>query len=342
MYTTTAQKVYSVNATGACFELSRARVASQVRVSPASWMIGGAAIVRMNRRMEKLSAVLELWYPGAQLAKWDTGWKKAGMIPLGAVLFTIGLGYYACLELLLRGNAQPLPVWMRLLVVLFHVDVFMLLWCLLVCVIVDAGPVPAQLRYTGDAYKPSQGHELLLVSEDGVVCAKKCHRCKSGKPVRAHHCRMCGKCVLRMDHHCLIINNCVGLHNHKFFVLFLGYAWLAVLFVTITCAAPLFRLLMSDARNIQAFGPAAMRIIAVACGWFTSAAYIFSLGALNAVQWYNLSYGVTTIETYDDDFKQRFAEYNSGWQNNLVSVFGFDPNLWLLPVRRGCSTTSLF
>jgi len=39
-----------------------------------------------------------------------------------------------------------------------------------------------------------------------------CYRCldKKWKPKRAHHCRICRKCVFRMDHHCNWINNCVG------------------------------------------------------------------------------------------------------------------------------------
>mmetsp|Transcript_19709 Transcript_19709/g.49469 ORF Transcript_19709/g.49469 Transcript_19709/m.49469 type:complete len:758 (+) Transcript_19709:83-2356(+) len=48
------------------------------------------------------------------------------------------------------------------------------------------------------------------------------------KPDRAHHCRVLGKNVLRMDHHCPWILNTVGLRNQKFFYLFLLYGTLAV------------------------------------------------------------------------------------------------------------------
>ncbi|KDR78257.1 hypothetical protein GALMADRAFT_245344 [Galerina marginata CBS 339.88] len=40
------------------------------------------------------------------------------------------------------------------------------------------------------------------------------------KPYRAHHCRVCGTCVLKYDHHCPWIGQCVGARNHKFFLNF--------------------------------------------------------------------------------------------------------------------------
>jgi len=45
----------------------------------------------------------------------------------------------------------------------------------------------------------------------------KCQKCKSIKPERAHHCSVCGRCVMKMDHHCPWVNNCVGESNQKFF-----------------------------------------------------------------------------------------------------------------------------
>ena len=50
---------------------------------------------------------------------------------------------------------------------------------------------------------------------------KICKQCKEIKPLRTHHCILCGECTMKMDHHCPWINNCVGQNNHRYFLLFL-------------------------------------------------------------------------------------------------------------------------
>ena len=57
-----------------------------------------------------------------------------------------------------------------------------------------------------------------------------CNICDCVKPPRAHHCRKCGRCVIRMDHHCPWVGNCVGLRTFKQFLLFNLYVCLLSLY----------------------------------------------------------------------------------------------------------------
>lgn len=61
-----------------------------------------------------------------------------------------------------------------------------------------------------------------------------CDKCRLIKPDRTHHCSVCGECILKMDHHCPWINNCVNFTNYKCFILFLGYALLYCIYVSLT------------------------------------------------------------------------------------------------------------
>lgn len=63
----------------------------------------------------------------------------------------------------------------------------------------------------------SPGFSASYVGGDVRVCQK----CNQVKPERTHHCKVCKRCILKYDHHCPWINQCVGLHNERYFVLFM-------------------------------------------------------------------------------------------------------------------------
>eukprot|EP00850_Spirogloea_muscicola_P001832 SM000007S20792 [mRNA] locus=s7:214345:216796:+ [translate_table: standard] len=110
----------------------------------------------------------------------------------------------------------------------FHAAVFsvaaaMALTAYALAVLRDAGAVPA-------AYLPDfEGGQVPLQEvkrKGGDV--RYCQKCGHYKPPRAHHCRICNRCILRMDHHCIWINNCVGHNNYKNFLLLVLYVVLAL------------------------------------------------------------------------------------------------------------------
>ncbi|ESO05348.1 hypothetical protein HELRODRAFT_77725 [Helobdella robusta] len=67
-----------------------------------------------------------------------------------------------------------------------------------------------------------------------------CKKCMMPKPLRAHHCRVCNRCVLKMDHHCPWLNNCVGFYNHRYFFMFCVYMLLGCVYVSVV-AYPMFK-----------------------------------------------------------------------------------------------------
>lgn len=140
-------------------------------------------------------------------------------IAIALVLMVMGFVYYTTVFFFLED-------WMGLSSThgSFHALIFTLfaafaLYSFLVCIFTEPGAVPS--NYIPDV------EDNLGSSHRGdsssVVKSKKCDKCSSYKPPRAHHCRTCKSCILKMDHHCVWINNCVGYRNYKAFVLLLLY-----------------------------------------------------------------------------------------------------------------------
>ncbi|OQR79089.1 putative palmitoyltransferase ZDHHC6-like [Tropilaelaps mercedesae] len=90
--------------------------------------------------------------------------------------------------------------------VMYMVAVGLILYNFLCSVGAGAGFVPKGWRP-----KDPKAEELL----------QYCALCEGFKPPRAHHCRRCRRCVMKMDHHCPWINTCVGHRNHRNFIAFL-------------------------------------------------------------------------------------------------------------------------
>jgi len=75
----------------------------------------------------------------------------------------------------------------------------------------------------------------------------RCLNCQCYQPPRAHHCKRCGRCVLRRDHHCIWLGTCIGFKNHKYFILLLYYQ---SLFLLLTLFEITIRLLQIKSRYI--------------------------------------------------------------------------------------------
>ena len=59
---------------------------------------------------------------------------------------------------------------------------------------------------------------------------KLCASCITLAPPRSWHCLICDICILKRDHHCIFTGCCIGHYNHRYFVMFLLYLFIATVY----------------------------------------------------------------------------------------------------------------
>jgi len=152
---------------------------------------------------------------------------------------------------------------------------------------------------------------------DHFTCPR-CRKCLALKPVRAHHCAICQKCVLKMDHHCPWVGNCVGLYNYKFFCLFIFYA-------EIGCWIFLFGVSRSIADIFSRNDHVTAGMLFASVLTFAFAITLICFAGFHA----NLIlHNRTTLEFGDTNGYDKGSFYL-----NWITVFGPHPMYWFLPVQ---------
>ncbi|XP_045829632.1 probable protein S-acyltransferase 16 [Trifolium pratense] len=194
----------------------------------------------------------------------------------------------------------------------------------------DPGRVPS--TYTPDIEdNQTPMHEIKRKGGD----LRYCQKCSHYKPPRAHHCRVCKRCVLRMDHHCIWINNCVGHANYKIFFIFVMYAVVACIYSMVLLVGSLtYDGLSDEEKNGGSF-----RTVYVVSGILLVP---LSIALCVLIGWhiYLILHNNTTIEYYEGVRALWLQEkggsiykhpYDLGPYENLTSVLG--PNIlsWLWP-----------
>lgn len=155
-----------------------------------------------------------------------------------------------------------------------------------------------------------------------------CAICEIYKPPRCHHCRRCNKCVLRMDHHCLWINNCVGLHNHKYFFLFIWYAWLAFIAVL---ALYVVRWLVF-VKGIHEPKLELYQVILLGFSTFFDAGHILTVGWMVYFQVFLISKGRTNVEHACCNGESDGCNFDqNSLYKNWSAVFGSRVYDWWIP-----------
>ncbi|KAL8272803.1 hypothetical protein Esti_003277 [Eimeria stiedai] len=157
-----------------------------------------------------------------------------------AVSVSLGSQYHCLPQLQLRvpPNRRNLRRFNRgaYEILVFVVLSFLFVSSYWLAVVTPAGSIPKTPKWELGVEEGGPTHPALT----GTIETKRgggqraCKWCKQRKPDRAHHCRVCRACVLKMDHHCPWIFNCVGFGNHKFFMLTLLWGAALSIFVAVT------------------------------------------------------------------------------------------------------------
>uniref|UniRef100_A0A7G3AUZ5 Palmitoyltransferase n=1 Tax=Lutzomyia longipalpis TaxID=7200 RepID=A0A7G3AUZ5_LUTLO len=212
-------------------------------------------------------------------------------------------------------------IWAPIHVILFNTIVFLLAMSHLRAVLSDPGivPLPQNRLDFSDIHTTEKGE---MEKEEWTVCT----RCETFRPPRAHHCRICKRCIRRYDHHCPWINSCVGENNQKYFLQFLVYviilAMYSIVLIVISWVSPC-ELCSTDTADAQS------RLLHSVLLFLESTLFGLFVIAIMVDQMHAILYDEAAVEVLQQKnmyrpFRPKFAL--------LADVFGQEhPLLWMFP-----------
>merc|ERR1711934_586668 len=273
------------------------------------------------------------------------------MVVTGIILIPYIIYVFVNCKILLEDKA-PGPMFGVICLVIFHILIFFLVWSFSMSIMVDPGRVPEwyarlEMERQGmhvpgnlfEAADEAQYQQLVSEAQGGSIEKKLdgsgrwCRKCVKVKPDRCHHCRICQRCVLKMDHHCPWINNCVGYYNYKYFYLFILYALLILFWVSSTSFLNFLRSVASD--DVLEVG--SFSFLIVFC-WIYCTLFGVALGGFVTFHTYLLVQNYTTIELVEKKGsptrgKQYVHPWDLGMTANIEECLGKSMWLWMIPTR---------
>ncbi|ORY73264.1 DHHC palmitoyltransferase-domain-containing protein [Leucosporidium creatinivorum] len=165
--------------------------------------------------------------------------------------------------------------------------------------------------------------------------ARTCKKClpvdgvRPPKPERSHHCSVCRTCILKFDHHCPWIKQCVGLHNERYFLLFLIYFSIACGFAAWWGWKPLM-MALSFGQEWPHHVPRAFMLLL----FILAAVMSVAVGVMAIFQVWLVMLGESAVESHDNDWYRKTAKsrgrefrnpYHLGRRENLNYFFNIGP-----------------
>lgn len=215
---------------------------------------------------------------------------------------------------------------------IFQFVTALLVVCYIRSIITHPGPIPedkAEWDYVPqDGRCPSDWFPMMVQETKKNGLPRHCKWCVKYKPDRAHHCRVCRTCILKMDHHCPWLYNCVGFHNYKFFFLLLLYS-------TLDCHLIFWTMMESVGRCANNPDTPFLRMFLTLFG-VTLSCFLGILGtAFFGFHIFLTLKAKTCIELLEKSQPGKVFDqspYDVGVWGNIRAILGEVPLLWLLPL----------
>ncbi len=267
-----------------------------------------------------------------------------GIIPVYFVIFevTFTINYY-----IIFSKEYTIKIIKIISIILFEPLALLTLITHLISMFKNPGYVPIPYRPDKDYLEinyniQTNGNNSLLQDRNDLFCKK----CNNPRPLRSHHCRICGKCTLKMDHHCHWIANCVGYFNQKNFYQFLFYSTFGDFIGFFLLLIRFFSCKLSIKENV----PKDVKIkspfdlvyylwepINISIGILCSLAMTISIGTLFYKQTWILLLNQTTIDKKLFEKWENSPYYEENKEQNFKSVMGSTFKDWLSLRFRGNS-----
>jgi hypothetical protein len=194
--------------------------------------------------------------------------------------------------------------------------------------------------YVEKGWSPPSTIELSSDRQNEFETKSFCKKCQNYRPARAHHCKICKKCVLKMDHHCPWVANCVGFYNQKLFYQFLFYATIGDFMGFIILVAKLWDLegdikdsisMVNEMKSVIELIWAFIIPIGVVICAILAASMTISIGTLFFFQTKMIIFNQTTIENlvYTNPIESPW--YYGTKMHNFKIVMGESFCEWITP-----------
>lgn len=203
---------------------------------------------------------------------------------------------------------------------LFNAVWLLAFWSFLRCSFSDPGIIPSEWRQQRREPAAQTGRSW----QPGAVTM--CRHCHEPRPERAHHCKICGRCVMRMDHHCPWVGNCIGIKNHKYFIQMTLYGSIACACFVLS-ALPHLKATLFVSRRAHRIGSMYDTMLLSLAG-LLAGSFGVSLAVLFSMHFFLLLRNLTSLEI------AYFGRnpYSLGPLLNAQQVLGSLDLTWLLPV----------